>query len=913
MPLRTHRPIRLDPPGGEISRKDLNTLIRRFLHLHRQRLQYLHAWLTPRQRDCLEILPLLLHCNHPALPGYGSGQAPAGISDYRPSSAARQAARRLASGFDYRRQGTLDPPILGLFLMGSIGSVAYSDDSDLDIWLCHRSDLDSAELDELQDKCELIESWAAEHGLEIHFFPIDPARFRQGQLGPLSPTSSGTTQHNLLLEEFYRTAVWLAGRKLLWWLVPPQQEHDYREYADYLLHRRFVDAESVIDLGGLDRVPAAEFISAGLWHLYKALDSPYKALLKLQLLLDYATAYPRPRWLAASIKSAVYAGRLDSEPIDPYLCLYRQVEQYLLTQNQPTFLPLIRRCFYIKTRSALQQPAHRAQLTALFQSWGWNPRFPLKEGENRLQRIEQAEVEWRTLNQTLENNYQLISRLASRHNPVPGREQEELRLLGRKLRAALEKRPDKVDVVQLVPEGGLPEAAFVLNREQTADGGWQWRLYRGRPPNYHPQPLHQARHLLQVIAWAQVNGVSPPASQWTPLPGPLPLDTAELRFLNHTARRYLAHRWEPSLEAYRRPARLLTAALFVNINAPARPRRSGFEIASERFDPLGYGAKRHVLIHNAEVLTQNSWGEIQVHRYEGLPGLLDCFCRLYEQGGPETEFRVHCFASRTIALRVAGLYRDLQHALRQTPKNWFVLHGGNRFYLIRSRDHRLNWVQCNDEASLLDALGQHRTDFSSVSFDAQTLTHSPLPFLYRHNRQGKVQLFLRPHGGGVEVWIIDERGALYRQDYAASAKVVWQRYAALFSALDRRYPGSGDVESAWLDGTEGKWRLRTLDILPPSAPSIEVQVYAEEIPDASPRYTVVCNGREFSSRDLGEAVFSETARYIRRLRLSGTEYPCYVSDIDVPLRVLGLSHPALFHTVRVLAYKRQVEHLLNQA
>ena len=46
--------------------------------------------------------------------------------------------------------------------------------------------------------------------------------------------SSGSTQHNLLLEEFYRTSILVAGRYPMWWVVPPQFEKNYDEFIQWL-------------------------------------------------------------------------------------------------------------------------------------------------------------------------------------------------------------------------------------------------------------------------------------------------------------------------------------------------------------------------------------------------------------------------------------------------------------------------------------------------------------------------------------------------------------------------------------------------------------------------------------------------------------------------------------------------------
>ncbi|WP_206237707.1 class I adenylate cyclase, partial [Pseudomonas viridiflava] len=97
----------------------------------------------------------------------------------------------------------------------------------------------------------------------------------------LSSDDCGTTQHYLLLDEFYRAAIWLAGRTPMWWLVPVYEEQNYEDYTHTLLSKRFIRASEVLDLGPMSHIPPAEFIGAGLWQLFKGIESPYKSVLKL--------------------------------------------------------------------------------------------------------------------------------------------------------------------------------------------------------------------------------------------------------------------------------------------------------------------------------------------------------------------------------------------------------------------------------------------------------------------------------------------------------------------------------------------------------------------------------------------------------------------------------------------------------
>ncbi len=124
--------------------------------------------------------------------------------------------------------------------MGSAGSVAYSTSSDLDIWLCHRSGLKSGEIGELQQKATALEQWGATLGLEVHFFLIDTEGFRRGEGSPISTESCGSIQHHLLLEEFYRTGLYIAGKFPVWWLVPSHQERFYKDYVAHLIGKRFI-------------------------------------------------------------------------------------------------------------------------------------------------------------------------------------------------------------------------------------------------------------------------------------------------------------------------------------------------------------------------------------------------------------------------------------------------------------------------------------------------------------------------------------------------------------------------------------------------------------------------------------------------------------------------------------------------
>ena len=97
--------------------------------------------LAPRQQCFLGLLALFFHVNHPSLPGYVSDCTPAGVSGYEPDAAVISTAKRLARKFTYASNPERRQPIHGLFLMGSLGTLAQADQSDMDVWVCHAPDL----------------------------------------------------------------------------------------------------------------------------------------------------------------------------------------------------------------------------------------------------------------------------------------------------------------------------------------------------------------------------------------------------------------------------------------------------------------------------------------------------------------------------------------------------------------------------------------------------------------------------------------------------------------------------------------------------------------------------------------------------------------------------------------------------
>jgi adenylate cyclase class 1 len=421
----TSPPETLPVLSDGIERQTLQQLRGRFLAVNQGRMGRAMEGLAPGQQSLLRLLALFFHVNHPLLPGYVSACTPAGVTGYEPDAPTLAAAQQLIRGFACSMgSACASEPIHGLFLMGSLGTLAQTDQSDMDVWICLGPDLSDVALAALRKKCRRLEVWAASQGVEAHFFLIDAQRFAQGEcVSQPSHGDSAKPRNTLLLDEFYRTAIWLAGRTPMWWWVPAHEEARYAEFAQGLLANDVVGCDETIDLGHLAQIAPGEFLGAGLWQLFKGIESPYKSLLKLLLVEVYASEHPQVNCLSLSFKQTVYANRLDLDELDPYVVVYRRIEQYLQGRGELQRLELVRRSLYLKVGHKLSGSEtgmqwQRRLLQRLTREWGWNEQHLAMLDNRSRWEAQQVSHELRALARELSVSYRSLSQLA-RDEPVP--------------------------------------------------------------------------------------------------------------------------------------------------------------------------------------------------------------------------------------------------------------------------------------------------------------------------------------------------------------------------------------------------------------------------------------------------------------------------------------------------------------
>lgn len=607
------------------------------------------------------LLPTLLHHHHPLMPGYLNGNVPHGVCLYTPDETQQDYLKdtedKWGSPFDKLASGEL--PITGVYSMGSTSSIGQSGSSDLDIWVCHQSWLDNEERNRLQQKCSLLEKWAASMGVEVSFFLIDENRFRHNQSGSLGGEDCGSTQHILLLDEFYRTAVRLAGKRILWNMVPGEEEAHYDEYVLSLYSQGALAPNEWLDLGGLSTLSAEEYFGASLWQLYKSIDSPYKAVLKTLLLEAYSWEYPNAQLLAMDIKRRLHQGEIVCFGLDAYCMMLERVTHYLTQINDTTRLDLVRRCFYLKVCEKLSLGKacvgwRREILSQLVSEWGWDEeRLAMLDNRAnwKIERVREAHNE---LLDAMMQSYRNLIRFARRNNLSVSASPQDIGVLTRKLYAAFEALPGKVTLVnpQISPDLSENDLTFIHVPVGRANRTG-WYLYNQAPARdsiVSHQPLEYNRYLNKLVAWAYFNGLLTPQTRLHIKNGNL-CDTAKLQELvadvsHHFPLRLAA----PMPKALYSPCEIRHLAIIVNLeNDPtAAFRNQVVHFDFRKLDVFSFGQQQQCLVGSIDLLYRNSWNEVRTLHFSGEQSVLEALKtilgKMHQDAAPPESVDVFCYS-----------------------------------------------------------------------------------------------------------------------------------------------------------------------------------------------------------------------------------------------------------------------------
>lgn len=774
------------------------------------------AAMLPVVKRVYTMLPVFLHYNHPCLPGYIADDTPAGVCAFTPSEeqiSDLSVKAAIASGSLAEVEL---PGISGIYSMGSTSSIGQNESSDLDIWVCYEPFLTASEVHKLQNKCKQLEQWAASLGVEVNLFMIDQNRFRLNECGCLGDEDCGSTLNILLLDEFYRSAVRLAGKPVLWAVVPVERENDnYDRYVQILVDMGIIKPDDWLDLGGLGSLSAEEYFGASLWQLYKSIDSPYKAVLKSLLLEAYSWEYPETQLLAAEAKQRTYRGESTDSDLDSYLMMLERVSRYLTAIDDQPRLDLIRRCFYLKVCEPLsQEPTETSwryqALRQLVDGWGWT-KEQLQVLDNRCNwKIEQVSQAHDELLEAMMQSYRNLIRFARKNNLSVSASPQDIGVLTRKLYAAFEALPGKITLVNplISPDLSEPHLTFIHVQQQRVNRSG-WYLYNKAPifeQIISHQPLEYHSYLSKLIAWSYFNGLLTPETELhikSAMPG---CEQKVQRFVADISSHFPIRVPASSAKALYSPCEIRHLAIIVNLeNDPTDEFRTpevNFDF--QKLDVFNFGQQQQCLIGSIDLLYRNSWNEVRTLHFTGEQAVLDALKtilgKMHQDAQPPESVDVFCYSQHLgdlIADRVQLLVAeaiDLRLSINRQDQGRFkaVKIAGQTWGLFFERLS----VSVQKLENAIDFYGAISNNKLSGWSGAQQSAEGDLPAVIDGvASEGIIQFFFEDTKVGFTLYILDETNQIevFRRCEGCKAELVRDVSRFYASSHDRFTYGSSFI------------------------------------------------------------------------------------------------------------------------
>ncbi len=689
-------------------------------------------------KHVFHLLPLLLHYNLPELPAYVEN-APQGIAKFSFNHYQQRFFDTLIP--EPEKQVVSHCAFDGLYSMGSTGSIVQTTLSDLDLWLCHSEDLTTEEYQLIELKLAKLTQWAKGLGIEVNFYLMNPERFKANHYNcGVSEEHSGSAQHFFLLDEFYRSAVRLAGKRLLWLHFSDQ---DYKE----IIASQKIDLNEWIDFGDFSSLSTAEFFGASLWQLYKGIESPYKSAIKILLLESYAQTYPETNLISKQFKQKLLSPKTGSYHFDPYLAMLEQVTHYLQDRKEFARLDRLRQCFYLKAKEGrVLYNWRERELQALMSEWHWKEEEVALLNDRPNWKMKQAIVQHKMLVEQLLQSYRNLINFARKFHIDPSIMTNDTDILMRKLYSVFEVLPGKVTLLNphITPDLSEQDVTFIEAKEGSAmKPGWY--LINQSPKGTYDSSqrfVQYNKNLHKLVAWAYFNSVITVSTKLHIVSRNV--DLAKLRqFITDLRLFFPVSAPKITENELLHPNEIRSLILAINLtNDPTKnfvdPRRD-----FHSSDLFSFSAYEQNLVGSVSIIYRNMWNEIRTQHFEGEQAILNALKlisnKIYRDSAPPQSVNVFCYSKqfrselretianlvhRCISVQTGSIYANAFNTVKVAGRTWQLVFSDQNVKIKPVEEQAVEKVKRLTNLSHLSKKGENKVvsyprainDFASEGF-----------------------------------------------------------------------------------------------------------------------------------------------------------------------------------------------------
>lgn len=764
----------------------IQTITKRVDTLNQQRIERSLAAMDRQGQHVFQLIPTLLHYNHPSVPGYYDKNVPFGIYNYQANLTQTTFIEELSSSNNTSISNDNNSDILALYTMGSTSSIGQSTSSDLDIWVCVSPKMGSNERSHLSNKCMLVTEWAKEQGIEANFFLMDEERFRSNRSEEMTGDNCGSSQHLLLLDEFYRSAVRIAGQRLLWQIIPPEMEECYDEYVDQLCQLDYIDCQEWIDFGSLSRIPAEEYFGSNLWQLYKSIDSPYKSVLKAILLEAYSWEYPHTHLLSIDGKRRFFAYEPDFYSTDSYYLMLEKVTLYLERINDTKRLDLARRCFYLKTHEKLsREPGkgsvewRRQALGEMVSHWGWSKDTIQELDDRRNWKVDQVKKVHLDLLDALMLSYRNLIQFARKNDITSAISPQDISILARKLYAAFEVLPGKVTLLnpQISPDLHEENLSFIQVEEGRSNKPG-WYLYK-KPLTAHEligsKPLEHNEYLSKLVAWSFFNGLITESTRLHSVIRNADLDVDKFyQMVSDLRNTFSLRKRRPTMQALGSPCEISQLAMYINFendpSASLNPRSLKADLKNA--DIFSFGEEQLCLVDSVDLVYRNSWHEVRTLHFTGESAMLDSLKtvlgKMHQDALPPESVDVFCYSKNMRGIIRNTVYQLLAECIEmrlkpiesQNRRRFKAIKIAGQMFGLFFERRGVSLQKLENSVDFYRSISVNKLNCSPLSkLDKERDYHLP-EVIDGFASEGLIQFFFEDTKDGFNIYVLDEENSV---------------------------------------------------------------------------------------------------------------------------------------------------------
>jgi adenylate cyclase class 1 len=708
----------------------------------------------------IQILPGLFSVNHQKVPGFIDGNVPFGIQRCPADDKIREDLRSR-----FRLPGIPKPsesPVIEMLaVMGSVGTVAYNRGSDFDFWVCvDRSTLDNEAFNRFSRKVEAIQEWARkETKRDFHFFINDVNLIRQGLFADAEGEALGSASGSVLMDEFYRSSIIIAGKTPFWWVVPQTvPDREYQKMIDQVPEEEF--RENFVDLGNLHQISREDFVGAALFQIIKSLGNPYKSIIKMGLLEKYLITEETNPLLSYRLKSSILREELTPHVLDSYLLMFDEVlEYYTAQEGEEERVEMLKENFYLKINPQLSRyeglrksrklPYPVAIMFEYVEQWGWS--------NSRIRELDNFESWnytrlikfWNRVRRGMVNSYMRISSSFPNLSISSTMSGEDMKLLSRKIKSHFAPAENKIDDYITFRETPSESILYVDPAASEGIETRSWRLYKTVSDGKgfsEEVTLKTDSLLVKLLVWASVNQLyHPEFSRIKIKSGYRKIDEAFMIGLLGKTYRLFNQNVPPLKNDYFLQEAFTLQSLFI------------FDYAENNNGSLPW---YHVY--------RNSWGESYIDRYESLRELPGVLKSVVKDAIGISAPRDHVLDVATpsgagqVYRELSGLVLDgFQHVSIPEGYRRYVTSLGNGFITLCRQEEEVDSDIYINQVRLLSSLSLKPRSRIAYHFAGTDSRMKLLNFLYEQHRQGTLGVYYQEMKKYLFVFCINEEGNLF--------------------------------------------------------------------------------------------------------------------------------------------------------